>query len=269
MAEKARLFGDTETRQLILDASQPKEMKALGRKDTFSMTYRQTDADGPVYVNMKISRMQDEHFIIIGFTNVNAEVRETMTKNRALTEALALAEQARKENTKLLSGMSHKLRTPLNAIIGLDTLAMKNENLDDNTREYLEKIKDSSGQLLSILNDVLSPGNEGAGSDEASKGEVTLENITDEERRINKAAMRVLVVDDDHVRIEIIKVETEECSRAEVILQSLRNFHQIVLVRRDVREILLDCVPEIIKILVYISLGILVRAVFAPPFGNA
>ena len=192
-----------DDRESFMEAIRRKTlMKALNRKDTFSMTYRQTDADGPVYVNMKISRMEDEHFIIIGFTNVNAEVRETMTKNRALTEALALAEQARKENTKLLSGMSHKLRTPLNAIIGLDTLAMKNENLDDNTREYLEKIKDSSGQLLSILNDVLSPGNEGAGSDEASKGEVTLENITDEERRINKAAMRVLVVDDDPIEVE-------------------------------------------------------------------
>ena len=32
MAEKAHLFGDSETRQLILDASHPREMKALGRK---------------------------------------------------------------------------------------------------------------------------------------------------------------------------------------------------------------------------------------------
>ena len=32
MAEKARLFGDSETRQLILDATHPREMKALGRQ---------------------------------------------------------------------------------------------------------------------------------------------------------------------------------------------------------------------------------------------
>jgi hypothetical protein len=31
MAEKARIFGDEETRELILNASTPKEMKALGR----------------------------------------------------------------------------------------------------------------------------------------------------------------------------------------------------------------------------------------------
>ena len=32
MAEKARLFSDPETRQLILDATTPRDMKALGRK---------------------------------------------------------------------------------------------------------------------------------------------------------------------------------------------------------------------------------------------
>ena len=194
-----------DDRESFMEAIKRKTlMKALSRKDTFSMTYRQADADGPVYVNMKISRMEDEHYIIIVFTDVNAEVRETMTKNRALSEALASAEQARKENTKLLSGMSHKLRTPLNAIISLDALAMKNENLDDNTRDYLEKIKDSSGQLLSILNDMLSSGNAGigSGSDEVSKDEISLENISEDDRKNNKAAMRVLVVDDDPIEVE-------------------------------------------------------------------
>ena len=45
-------------------------MNALDSKDTFVMGYRQITPDGPVYVNMKISRMQDEHYIIIGITDV-------------------------------------------------------------------------------------------------------------------------------------------------------------------------------------------------------
>ena len=43
-------------------------MKALAHKDTFVMTYRRLVRGKPVYVSMKISRMEnDEQFIIIGF----------------------------------------------------------------------------------------------------------------------------------------------------------------------------------------------------------
>jgi CheY-like chemotaxis protein len=177
-------------------------MKALGRKDTFSMTYRQIEEDGPIYVNMKISRMEVEHYIIIGITNVNAEMRETMTKNRVLAEALASAENAKKERTILLSGMSHRLRTPLNAIIGLDTLALKNENMDEETRDYLEKIKDSSAKLLTIMNEILGSGNADSGVGETSDSDMSLESLSEEERQINKDSMHVLLVDDDPVEVE-------------------------------------------------------------------
>ena len=130
-------------------------MKALGRKDTFAMTYRQMEADVPVYVNMKISRMEDDHYIIMGITNVDAEMRETKARNEALAEALASAEEANKAKTSFLSGMSHELRTPVNAIIGLDKLALKNEKLSEETRGYLEKIGESANHLLSVINDVL------------------------------------------------------------------------------------------------------------------
>jgi hypothetical protein len=56
-------------------------MKALDRKKTFVMTYRQTAAAGPIYVSMKVSRMDDdERFIIVGiilavFTVVTLKIR--------------------------------------------------------------------------------------------------------------------------------------------------------------------------------------------------
>ena len=51
-----------------------------------------------------------------------------------------MAEEANLAKTAFLSSMSHEIRTPMNAIIGLDSLALKNESLDAQTREYLEKI---------------------------------------------------------------------------------------------------------------------------------
>ena len=95
------------------------------------------------------------HAIGLGFTNIDAEVRESMANNQALKEALAAAEQANKAKTAFLSSMSHEIRTPMNAIIGLDSLALRKENLDDDTREYLEKIGDSAKHLLGLINDIL------------------------------------------------------------------------------------------------------------------
>ena len=51
--------------------------------------------------------------------------------------------------------MSHEIRTPMNAIIGLNTLALRDENLSDQTRDYLRKIGGGAKHLLSLINDIL------------------------------------------------------------------------------------------------------------------
>ena len=78
-----------------------------------------------------------------------------MAKSQALGEALKAAEEANKAKTAFLSNMSHEIRTPMNAIIGLDSLALRKENLDPETREYLEKIGGSARHLLGLINDIL------------------------------------------------------------------------------------------------------------------
>ena len=95
------------------------------------------------------------HAIGLGLTNIDSEMRESMAKSQALSEALNAAEEANKAKTAFLSNMSHEIRTPMNAIIGLDSLALRNENLDAPTREYLEKIGESARHLLGLINDIL------------------------------------------------------------------------------------------------------------------
>ena len=67
----------------------------------------------------------------------------------------AIAEDASRAKTSFLSNMSHEIRTPMNAIIGLDNIALRNPNLQPQTREQLEKIGASARHLLGLINDIL------------------------------------------------------------------------------------------------------------------
>ena len=95
------------------------------------------------------------HAIGLGFSDIDAEMRQSMEQRQALAEALEVAEQANVAKTAFLSNMSHEIRTPMNAIIGLDSLALRNPDIPDETREYLEKIGGSARHLLGLINDIL------------------------------------------------------------------------------------------------------------------
>ena len=95
------------------------------------------------------------HVIGVGITDIDAQMRDSMEKSQALSDALKTAEEASKAKTTFLSSMSHEIRTPMNAIIGLDNLALHEPGISDTTRSYLEKIGTSAQHLLSLINDIL------------------------------------------------------------------------------------------------------------------
>ena len=95
------------------------------------------------------------HAVGVGFSDIDAEMRESMQQSQALSDALKTAEEASKAKTIFLSNMSHEIRTPMNAIIGLDNLAMHEPGISEKTKDYLKKIDSSAQHLLSLINDIL------------------------------------------------------------------------------------------------------------------
>ena len=69
-----------------------------------------------------------------------------------LQRKAAEAETAAK--SEFLANMSHELRTPLNATVGFSDL-LNHQPLNQQAREYVDKIQTASKHLLSVINDIL------------------------------------------------------------------------------------------------------------------
>ena len=72
-----------------------------------------------------------------------------------LKKALEQAKEGSAAKSAFLFNMSHDLRTPLNAIIGFSELMKTHWDDQEVSRNYLNKINESSQYLLSLINNIL------------------------------------------------------------------------------------------------------------------
>ncbi len=113
------------------------------------------------------------------------------SSRRKLVKALEDARDANSANvakTTFLNNMSHDIRTPMNAIIGFTNMALKQEG-DPETKGCLEKIRQSSDYLMSLINDVLDISRIESGKLEYHPVPVDITGVTDTVLAIAKGYM--------------------------------------------------------------------------------
>jgi len=83
--------------------------------------------------------------------NAKEQLEASVERANMLAQKALAADLAKSE---FLANISHELRTPLNAIIGFSQV-LAEQDLSDEQRHYMDIIRESSENLLQLINDVL------------------------------------------------------------------------------------------------------------------
>ncbi|NPA55034.1 MAG: response regulator [Epsilonproteobacteria bacterium] len=105
-----------------------------------------------------------EYFLL----KCNLQIKNYQNIKLIKQQAIEL-KKAEEVKSRFLANMSHEIRTPLNAILGFITL-LRDKQLDQESKKYLEIIHSSSKSLLNILNDILD-------FSKIESGKLTIEHI--------------------------------------------------------------------------------------------
>ncbi|NOU60905.1 cache domain-containing protein [Marinifilum caeruleilacunae] len=91
----------------------------------------------------------------IAIFGIYRDITQRKLYEKHLTEAKNKAEESDLLKSAFLANMSHEIRTPMNHIIGFTDI-MTSQHIDENERhEYGELIKQSSNNLLQLINDII------------------------------------------------------------------------------------------------------------------
>ncbi|MEJ8818933.1 PAS domain S-box protein [Lacibacter sp. H407] len=123
------------------------------------MVHVQTDetvqmADGEHNLLIVKFPLFDRDNILYGVGGIATDITERVQSREKLVEAKRKAESAEQLQEQFLANMSHEIRTPLNGIIGMTNI-LQHTPLSEEQDEFVQIIRQSSDNLLMLINDIL------------------------------------------------------------------------------------------------------------------
>ena len=138
----------------------------------------------------------------------NGKIEQTLAQIR---QEKRRTEKISAEKDKIMEDLSYNVRTPLNIIVGMSDMAKQNIEDTDKVKKCLDKISESSWQMLQIMNRILQIGEYGTKNyldpDELISHceDGRLYRDADGALMLNARNRNILVVEDNDINVEIIE----------------------------------------------------------------
>ncbi len=147
----------------------------------FGGEFKSTIDDNEVWVSVRIflDHVETTQSAIICLKEVTKEKEQEVRQYELLKSAVENAKKSEKSRNDFFARMSHDMRTPLNGIIGFTELGINHAFTIEETKEYLNKIKLSSHQLLGLINYILEISRIENGNTSEVKTKMNLREIID------------------------------------------------------------------------------------------
>ncbi len=126
-----------------------------------------------------VRKVPDKNGVNQGYVVLVFDTTETRKYIDEIASAREQAERANLAKSEFLANMSHEIRTPMNAIMGLSDIIMQ-ESRGRRVYGYACDIRSASGNLLTIINDILDLSKVEAGKMELVLSDYYIRKIVDD-----------------------------------------------------------------------------------------
>jgi PAS domain S-box-containing protein len=133
------------------NAAMMADIRRALKGDSFDSTVQ----NGKLTYQTWYSPIRNQENAVTGVIGVSMDVTNLKRAERERERLIKELEEALLFKDQFLATMSHELRTPLNAVQGYSGIALMNDDIPDNVREMLERIKVNAKRLLNLINDIL------------------------------------------------------------------------------------------------------------------
>ena len=150
---------DDTSKEEFINTLSIDNLKAMAKSSSFNMDkYFHKNIPGQnEWINIRIIRNKSisKKYILLCFKECGDERERELAHIELLEEAVEALKESAAAKRLLYSSVSHDMRTPLNCIIGIAELMAA--SIDDKNKllEYIEKIKISGSQLLTLISNFL------------------------------------------------------------------------------------------------------------------
>ncbi len=136
---------------------------------------------GEEYIERSIiTPVKDENNNITNFIAVKMDITDQKEIEKFMIRAKEKAEESDRLKSAFLANMSHEIRTPMTSIIGFSQMLDVPDLSDEQKKEFLDIIKNSSYRLLSIIDDIIDISKIEAGQIELRNTKTNLNRLIDE-----------------------------------------------------------------------------------------